>query len=199
MGVTPESLHLVLSPSCVTNKLAFSASPIAALTYFHFLPPQLDQSPLTETQVILPWSHRTSSGLSQRLSVSCLNLSHILIKDAVGFEPLHQDLHFLHLPEGQVWDDAKQALEHTRVGADKGAVDLVQEHHQLIFVTRQEEVALQEERMQGLLIWPGPWLQPTAGPERLSTSIRATRSSPRRTASQHFLGNNQQCELQFKN
>ena len=72
-------------------------------------------------------------------------------------------MHFLHLPEGKVWDDAKQALEHTRVGADKGAVDLVQEHHELIFVTRQEEVALQQERMEVLLTRPGLWLQPTTG------------------------------------
>ena len=108
-------------------------------------------------------------------------------------------MHFLHLPEGKVWDDAKQALEHTRVGADKGAVDLVQEHHELIFVTRQEEVALQEERMEVLITRPGLWLQPTTGPESLSTSIRATRSGLRRAVSQHFLGNNQQWELHLIN
>lgn len=70
----------------------------------------------------------------------------VLIKAAVRLEALHQDLHFFHLPEGEVWDDAQQALQHTRVGADKSAVDLVQEHHELIFITCQEEVALQEER-----------------------------------------------------
>lgn len=69
--------------------------------------------------------------------------ANILLKAAVRFEPLHQDLHFLHLSKGEVWDDAQQALEHTRVGANKGAVDLVQEHHELIFVPCQEEVALQ--------------------------------------------------------
>lgn len=75
----------------------------------------------------------------------CINSRLILIEAAVRLEPLHQDLHLLHLSKGQVWDDTQQTLEHTRVRANKGAVDLVQEHHQLILVTREEEVALQQE------------------------------------------------------
>lgn len=79
---------------------------------------------------------------------SCINSRLILIEAAVRLEPLYQDLHLLHLSKGQVWDDTQQTLEHTRVGANKGAVDLVQEHHQLILVTREEEVALQQKRME---------------------------------------------------
>lgn len=72
----------------------------------------------------------------------------VLIEATVWLEPFHQDLHLLHLSEGQVWDDTQQALEYTGVGANKGAIDLVQEHHQLILVTREEEVALQQKRME---------------------------------------------------
>lgn len=62
-------------------------------------------------------------GSPRRLIVSNSRL--LLIKAAVWLEPLHQDLHLLHLSEGQVWDDAQQALKHTRVGPNEGAVDLV--------------------------------------------------------------------------
>lgn len=72
-------------------------------------------------------------------ALSCVN---ILIKVTVGLEALHQDLHLLHLPEGQVGDDAQQPLQHAQVRAHKGAVDLVQQHHQLVLVPREEEVAL---------------------------------------------------------
>ena len=77
-----------------------------------------------------------------------INSRLILIKAAVRLEPLHQNLHLLHLSKGQVWDDTQQTLEHTRVGTNKGAVDLVQKHHQLILVTCEEEVALQQKRIE---------------------------------------------------
>lgn len=86
-----------------------------------------------------------SVGSPQRLIVSNFRL--LLLEAAVWLEPLHQDLHLLHLSEGQVWDDTQQALQHTRVGSNEGAVDLVQEHHQLILVTCEEEVALQRKRV----------------------------------------------------
>lgn len=86
---------------------------------------------------------------SPRLIVSNSRL--LLIEAAVWLEPLHQDLHLLHLSEGQVWDDTQQTLQHAGIGTNEGAVDLVQEHHQLILVTCEEEVALQQRS------WESGW------------------------------------------
>lgn len=125
-----------------------------------------------------PKSHRTSSGWWGEPSHGHLKSKHILVKATVWLEPLHQDLHFLHLAEGQVRDDTEQALQHTRVGANEGAVDLVQEHHKLIFVTRQQEVALQQKRGQKAQKQGQGFGQPVSEPQRSPTSIR---SCPRKT------------------
>lgn len=85
----------------------------------------------------------------RRLIVSNSRL--LLIEAAVWLEPLHQDLHLLHFSEGQVWDDTQQTLQHAGIGTNEGAVDLVQEHHQLILVTCEEEVALQQRS------WESGW------------------------------------------
>lgn len=51
-------------------------------------------------------------------------------------------MHLLVLSEGQVGDDAEKALQHAGVGAHKRSVDLVQQHHQLVLIARQEQVTL---------------------------------------------------------
>lgn len=65
-----------------------------------------------------------------------------LVKAATGFEAFHQDPHLLQFTEGQVWDDAQQTLQHAGVGTHKWGVDLIQQHDQLIFVSRQQQVTL---------------------------------------------------------
>ena len=66
----------------------------------------------------------------------------LLVEAAAGLESLHQDSHLLQLSEGQVGDDAQQALQDAGVGAHKGSVDLVQQHHQLVLIARQQQVTL---------------------------------------------------------
>ena len=66
----------------------------------------------------------------------------LLVEAAAGLESLHQDSHLLQLSEGQVGDDAQQALQDAGVGAHKGGVDLVQQHHQLVLIARQQQVTL---------------------------------------------------------
>jgi len=66
----------------------------------------------------------------------------LLVEAAAGLEALHQDAHLLQLAEGQVGYDAQQALQHAGVGAHKRRVDLVQQHHQLVLVPRQQQVTL---------------------------------------------------------
>lgn len=75
-----------------------------------------------------------------------MKYDNILIKVAVGLESINQNLHFLHFPEGQVRDDAQQALQDAEVGTDKSAVNLIEQHYQLIFVTGEKEVTLQRKK-----------------------------------------------------
>lgn len=69
----------------------------------------------------------------------------VLVKTAARLEAFHQDVHFLQFSKGEVGNDAKEALKNAGVGAYKSSVDLVQEHHQLVLITRQEQVTLQHE------------------------------------------------------
>lgn len=66
-----------------------------------------------------------------------------LVKATTGFESFHQDPHLLQFTEGQVRDDAQETLQHAGVGTHKRGVDLVQQHDQLVLVSCQEEITLQ--------------------------------------------------------
>ena len=71
----------------------------------------------------------------------------VLVEAAAGFEALHQDAHLLQLSEGQVGDDAQEALQDTGVGAHKRGVDLVEEHHQLVLVSSKQQVTLEDRSL----------------------------------------------------
>lgn len=66
----------------------------------------------------------------------------LLVKAATWFEAFHQDPHLLQFTKGQIGNDAEETLQYAGVGAHKGGVDLVQQHHQLVFVSCQQQVTL---------------------------------------------------------
>lgn len=69
----------------------------------------------------------------------------LLVKFAIRFEALHQNLHLFHLAKGQVWNYAEQTLKHAGVGAHKWGVDLVQQHDKLVFISCEQKVTLQNK------------------------------------------------------
>lgn len=72
----------------------------------------------------------------------------VLVKTAARLKALHQDVHFFQFSKREVGNDAEKALQYAGVGAYKSSVDLIQQHHQLVLITCQEQVTLQHEHKQ---------------------------------------------------
>ena len=60
-------------------------------------------------------------------------------------EVRHERLHLVPVTEGEEGNESHQRLEHTCVGAHKGRVDPVQQHHQLVTVPGQLSELLQTQ------------------------------------------------------
>ena len=72
--------------------------------------------------------------------------SSLLVVVEVGLEVVDKCQHLVCVSKGQEWNEPHERLQHAYIGADEGAVDTIQQHHQLLTVTTQLGELLHTDR-----------------------------------------------------